>query len=141
MFVLATLCSLLQIAGAQGTQEKGQIRGVEPSKLEAYRYWKGCLDGSNTKAVLNDDFCDCVDGSDEPSTTACYNGTFYCQNEGHVPSFIKSMQVDDGFCDPACCDGTDEKSGFCPNICKEHAIKKAKDADETERVRKLVRSM
>ena len=29
---------------------------------------------------LNDDYCDCNDGSDENKTNACYNGKFFCKN-------------------------------------------------------------
>jgi len=46
--------------------------GVQPSLLPAYVPAKGdtwkCLDGSKTIPwnKVNDDFCDCADGSDEP---------------------------------------------------------------------------
>ena len=37
-----------------------------------------CTDNSKTVELLffNDDFCDCVDGSDEPGTNACNNGQY-----------------------------------------------------------------
>ncbi|XP_021939758.1 glucosidase 2 subunit beta [Zootermopsis nevadensis] len=58
---------------------------------------------------VNDDFCDCLfDGSDEPGTSACQNGRFYCDtqnNIGHSES-VPSSYVNDGICD--CCDGSDE---------------------------------
>jgi protein kinase C substrate 80K-H len=82
-----------------------------------------CLDGSNTIAysAINDDYCDCIDGSDEPGTSACPNSLFYCENTGHMPAYIKSTQVNDGVCDEACCDGSDENGDLvhCPNRCKQ----------------------
>lgn len=54
-------------------------------------------------------------------TSACGNGFFYCANEGHVPARIKTSRVNDGVCDPDCCDGSEEYSGLaeCPNVCEE----------------------
>jgi len=68
---------------------------------------------------VNDDYCDCQDGSDEPGTSACPNSFFYCENKLHFPKKIFSSAVSDGICD--CCDGTDELENYCPNKCKELA--------------------
>ncbi|XP_038684530.1 glucosidase 2 subunit beta-like isoform X2 [Tripterygium wilfordii] len=78
-----------------------------------------CKDGSKSFARdrLNDNFCDCVDGTDEPGTSACPAGKFYCRNVGSTPRFIFSSRVNDLICD--CCDGSDEYDGHmkCPNTC------------------------
>lgn len=62
-----------------------------------------CLDGSAVVpfAAVNDDYCDCPDGSDEPGTSACEgrpNAWFYCKNDGHIPGRIRSGRVNDGIC-------------------------------------------
>lgn len=58
-----------------------QTHGVHPSSLSKYKpegsRWT-CLDGSKTISwtAVNDDYCDCLDGSDEPGA---YFPTFISQ--------------------------------------------------------------
>ncbi|CAM9018025.1 unnamed protein product [Wickerhamomyces anomalus] len=107
------------VASSLASVALSQVVGVAPSGK-----WR-CL--SNPEVVLdfsqiNDDFCDCPDGSDEPGTSACPNGKFYCENKGHVPGYIKSFKVNDGVCDYSeCCDGSDEWNTpiDCPSRCEE----------------------
>ncbi|OMO81069.1 hypothetical protein CCACVL1_12616 [Corchorus capsularis] len=110
---------------------KDPFLGISPQDENYYKSSSDtikCKDGSKkfSKSQLNDDFCDCPDGTDEPGTSACPTAKFYCKNAGHVPQFIFSSRVNDGLCD--CCDGSDEYDGQvkCPNTCWE-AGKVARD--------------
>lgn len=66
-----------------------------------------CLDGSKEIAWerLNDDFCDCRDGSDETFTNACANGKFYCTKQIRHKTgrgqdvFVPTSRINDGICD------------------------------------------
>uniref|UniRef100_A0A0D9UZM4 Glucosidase 2 subunit beta n=1 Tax=Leersia perrieri TaxID=77586 RepID=A0A0D9UZM4_9ORYZ len=120
---LHALLLLLWIsAAAAASRPPLDTLGIPPQD-EAY--FRGgvikCRDGSGrfTRDKLNDDFCDCPDGTDEPGTSACPEGKFYCQNAGHSPITIFSSRVNDGICD--CCDGSDEYDSnvTCKNTCWE----------------------
>ncbi|XP_061360355.1 glucosidase 2 subunit beta [Gastrolobium bilobum] len=124
IIVLISLVLLLVLcAPFSSSKPNDPFLGIAP---EDDKYYKSsdvirCKDGSGkfTKAQLNDDFCDCHDGTDEPGTSACPGGKFFCRNLGHVSVYLFSSRVNDGICD--CCDGTDEYDGKvkCPNTCWE----------------------
>lgn len=115
---------------------------------------------------MNDDYCDCPDGSDEPGTSACSHLSrlspsspsdqqpdtnvtpalpgFYCKNKGHKPSYLPFLRVNDGVCDyDVCCDGSDEWARVggtkCQDRCKE--IGKEWRKKEDERVKSLNRAV
>ena len=86
-------------------------RGADPSLAARYAGDSfACLDGSATlaRALVNDDFCDCRDGSDEPGTSACAGSSFHCPVvvAGLPGAVLTASRVCDGICD--CCDGSDE---------------------------------
>lgn len=110
---------------------------------------------------VNDNSCDCPDGSDEPGTAACayldhlspsqplpasLSGTtntsnvlpgFWCANEGHVGSYIPFMYVNDGVCDYLlCCDGTDEYGGVGGVKCEDRCAAIGKEWRRIEQERK-----
>jgi len=69
--------------------------------------------------MINDDYCDCMDGTDETKTSACSHrrAIYTCPNVGSESKIIPSSRFMDGICD--CCDGTDEEEGICQDFCEE----------------------
>lgn len=51
-------------------------------------------------ARLNDNYCDCEDGSDEPGTSACSHtaAVFHCANAGFFPLDLPTSRVNDQIC-------------------------------------------
>lgn len=117
------LINLYLLGLAYSNVEIPRPRGVPLSRVGLYDPEKNftCFDGSKTILFnqVNDDYCDCIDSSDEPGTSACAGGSFYCTNAGFKPTILPSDRVNDGICD--CCDGSDEYLGrkSCVNNCLE----------------------
>ncbi|KQK09755.1 hypothetical protein BRADI_2g50030v3 [Brachypodium distachyon] len=114
----ATLLLLLVTGAGAGPPP---LVGVSPQD-EAYFVPQviACRDGSGSfpRSRLNDEYCDCADGTDEPGTSACPEGKFYCRNMGDTPRIVSSSFVNDKICD--CCDGSDEYGSgtHCPHTCR-----------------------
>ena len=87
-------------------------RGLYPAEDDGTTSW-ACLGKKKVipAAYINDEFCDCSDGSDEPGSAACshFGTRFWCVNRGYRASNLHSSRVNDGICD--CCDGSDEYLG------------------------------
>ncbi|KAK8029740.1 glucosidase II beta subunit-like protein [Apiospora rasikravindrae] len=147
-------------------------RGVGPEFVKFYEFKDtftciGHPSISIPASKVNDNSCDCPDGSDEPGTAACayldplsppqplpaaFSGTtnasnalpgFWCANEGHIGAYVPFMYVNDGVCDyQLCCDGSEEYRGIggvkCENRCA--AIGKEWRRVEKERKENLERA-
>jgi len=126
--------SLTRVVQGVSAADKEKFLPINRNGLETFVCFdSGAADDSIPFDAVNDDFCDCADGSDEPGTAACAGHTthlFYCPNEGSLPLYIYPSRVNDGLCD--CCDGSDEWKAMmewptkCPNVCEQDSKEIAK---------------
>ncbi|CAK0870302.1 unnamed protein product [Prorocentrum cordatum] len=135
----------LALAGLASAANLSPTLGVAPADAAKYsgKTFK-CTAGVPAKEVtlpasaVNDLYCDCPDGSDEPGTGACAGQEktlFFCPNKGSTARTIYASRVGDGICD--CCDGSDEAALAslrpalaCKNVCAEQG---AREKEEMQR--------
>jgi protein kinase C substrate 80K-H len=137
---------LLTISAALGSHTT-VLRGVQEKRLDHYSESSDlftCLDGSRQFpwSFVNDEYCDCADGSDEPGTSACSfrrrepdEWKFQCSDQQFGTKEILHGRINDRICD--CCDGSDEyDSGIqCPNTCAAAFEKQEKERKTRELAR------
>ena len=107
MAPLLLLSALLALGSASATPAAPapaplHLRGVPGSLRSLYEAATLLCDGGKVsvpRAQVNDGYCDCADGADEPGTSACANARFYCVNKGYRGKYLPSMYVGDGVCD------------------------------------------
>jgi hypothetical protein len=111
--LLVSLRDAAQIVGVRGVARANWAKYLDAELFK-------CHDREIPKDRINDNFCDCVDGSDEPGTSACAGrgASFFCNNLGGESKLLFTSRINDGICD--CCDGSDEYDGkiTCPDACE-----------------------
>lgn len=129
---------------AAGAVDDRVMRGVQAEHEVTFRQALAsgtfsCLNGIGPTlpiSAVNDEYCDCDDGSDEPGSGACsyklrYHATwrFQCAYT-KVKKELFHSRINDGICD--CCDGTDEYLGHitCKDTCAEVAEKEEREQRE-----------
>lgn len=133
---------LIQFVVGQENQEN-PYRGIPQDQIQKIQQSSEivCDEGTRRLPVqfINDEYCDCLDGSDEPGTSACSNTNvqFFCENIHHQSKWISTSLVNDGICD--CCDGSDEngsnlKKIRCENTCVQDAKRFQHETQESRRV-------
>ena len=142
--LLLSIVAALAAADAQITKMWGVQKSMESHFASAVASGTfSCMDGSKSGIPIeyvNDQYCDCADGSDEPGTSACSydvkfpkDWRFQCQTPiaDHYKELFHS-RINDGICD--CCDGSDEYLGYakCVNNCAEAAEREEREARERE---------
>ena len=123
--------------GADAAQKKGGV-GVKASDLVIEHIGVRVVD--DWSLDISFDGSDCATTSVAPEDVTlrndgCEAGRFQCANAGHIPYCLLGSRVNDGICDPECCDGSDEFDGKvrCPNTCKEAGAAHRKQLDEEAR--------
>ncbi|RMX64821.1 hypothetical protein DD238_004360 [Peronospora effusa] len=139
------VCALLVLSLPVVTPST-HVHGVAPSDQLKYETTEfSCVVGGKLTNLpinrVNDEYCDCDDGDDEPGTAACSHvlmSVFHCDNDGFLTAKIHTSRIHDGICD--CCDGSDEEIDGkrpCRNTCSVAAEKFGKEAEQRLKVVKI----
>ncbi|KUF82303.1 Glucosidase 2 subunit beta [Phytophthora nicotianae] len=115
-FLLAMIVAIACMLVLSNQQDNNDIKTDTDESKET------CVD-SLPIDLVDDDYCDCQDGSDEPNTSACSHVLLHSETPPFGPEFnckaddkmVSLAFVHDGVCD--CCDGSDERDGLCANTC------------------------
>ena len=124
-------------AGSKKNGQAASLLKVFNAELPITQDWQLNIDFDIAKACKTSPATPGLASLEDP--TCPKPGMKRCQNKGHISSCILLSRVNDGICDPECCDGSDETDGKvdCPDRCT--AINKdfRAKADEEARVQRV----
>ncbi|RMZ92168.1 hypothetical protein DV736_g645, partial [Chaetothyriales sp. CBS 134916] len=169
--LLLTALLFLPSSALETRSSSNRPRGVGPEYAKFYKTGSAdstftCISNPSISipfSRVNDDYCDCPDGSDEPGTAACSSLSplspqqygpgpdgssaasidstpalpgFYCKNKGHIPAYLAFESVNDGRCDyDVCCDGSDEWAAVGGTKCEDRCKQIGAEYRKTEEIR------
>ena len=92
-------CALLVLSLRRVVSCSTHVHGVAPSDQLKYASTEfSCVVGETLAHLpmnrVNDEYCDCDDGDDEPGTAACSHvitSMFYCANDGFFPEKVRIL--------------------------------------------------
>jgi hypothetical protein len=95
--IALTLAVLALAVGSAAGAAEDVVRGVAPADQQRFAAdGVTCVVGGVERVVplsrVNDEYCDCDDGKDEPGTSACSHllgSVFYCDNGGYFPKHVR----------------------------------------------------
>lgn len=128
------------VAHNGGSKKNGQIASILRIKgagLPITQDWQITIETDKAKACEARPAISALAQLEDPTCPLPHQAR--CRNEGHLPACVLVSRVNDGVCDPECCDGSDETDGkvHCPNRCAEVNKKYRKKVEEEARVARV----
>lgn len=124
-------------AGSKKNGQSASLLRVFNAELPITQDWQLNIDFDVGKACKTSPATPGLSSLEDP--TCPKSGMKRCQNKGHISACVLISRVNDGICDPECCDGSDETDGKvhcgdrCAAVNKEYRAK----ADEEARVQRV----
>lgn len=129
LLLLASSAALDAAAHADASPDNAlhsaSVRGVAPDEQPKFQREtfactvRGVLQELPLDRV-NDDYCDCDDGDDEPGTAACshvLSSTFFCYNDGFFTTKVRRVHAKRFCCDGALHSHTNDGALLTRSLC------------------------
>ncbi|KAH9824657.1 family 31 glycoside hydrolase [Melampsora americana] len=132
----AGLTSSIKSAKGTGLGKRTSVLTIFNAAVPVNADWSIVVKSQGTEACETSKSVPSVDPMVSLQSSECPKGYFQCRNQGHIPACVRISRVNDGICEPECCDGSDEAGNSdvqCPNRCA------AVSSEYTKKLDSLVR--